>query len=219
MSGNFPTTAPSSPRAIAGPRSPLGVDAHHGRPATRIPADNHGFKSDLDPTEWKPKGRSTRPNSNRFNSEAYQYLSSFHRSISKSNIHGSNGEYIEGGISFSVPISSSTESTPSLVHTPSTTASSCASVPNLGFDTGVTGAYNTSMYTGLDKNGYDFSTRPLLPRHGRWHSMNGPNGVSIGTDLVTPHAAPAYAKNEITAGGRGGQSGLGTFFGRATARD
>lgn len=49
--------------------------------------------------------------------------------------------------------------------------------------------------------------------------MNGPNGVSMGTDLVTPHVAPAYVKNEITADVRGGQSGLGTFFGHATARD
>lgn len=209
------SSAPSSPRTMLAPRSPFGVSTFGDRSTTRIPADNHGSKSDLDPTEWKPKEKTARPASSRYNSEAYRYLSSFHRSISKFNFNEGDGRDTEGGVSFSVPTSTSAGSTPSLVHTPSTTASSYGSVPTTSLDSNITSTYTTSIYTGLDKNGYDFSTRPLAPRHSRWHSMNGPNGVGIGADLVTPHVAPAYTKSEVGVGVRSGQSGLGTFFGRA----
>ncbi|KAK5083688.1 hypothetical protein LTR05_006192 [Lithohypha guttulata] len=79
-----PTTPPSLPRLQV--RTPTGVTISTDPSSTRKPADNHSFKSDLDPTEWKPKPtRGERPVSSRYNSEAFRYLSSFHRIINKNN--------------------------------------------------------------------------------------------------------------------------------------
>lgn len=43
----------------------------------RIPPDMHGHKSDLDPTEWKPKLGDKHRNT----SEAFRYLSQFHQNM------------------------------------------------------------------------------------------------------------------------------------------
>ena len=94
---------------------------------TRIPPIAHDGKSDLDPTEWKPaeggsvkgkpggggKAYAWRPKiSHRPSSEAYSYLSKFHRSAPaaarRAAIHSGN--------------------TPSLSHTPTTAASSDGSM-------------------------------------------------------------------------------------------
>lgn len=92
--------------------------------------------------------------------------------------------------------------TPSLGNTPTTTASSSSwSVASAGADTGLPG--------------YDFNTRPLMPRHNRWYSTSSVGGYGYGIDLVTPHIPPptenAYAKKDVKR--QSNSSGLGAFFG------
>lgn len=198
MSAPAPSAVtPSSPRPILQPRTPTGVTPPTYEPVVRIPTENHGFKSDLDPTEWKPKlARASRPASSRYDSEAFRYLSSFHRALNKtknSNDHNNDDSKVEfpdlNTIAATVP------STPSLSSTPTTTASSW------------------SMSTSA---GYDYVHRPLMPRHNRWYSTSVISGQGI--DLVTPHIPPpvdVYAKKDIVAAADQNKGALGTFFGAA----
>lgn len=71
-------------------------------------------------------------------------------------------------------ITTSMSAIPSLVHTPTTAASSVSS-SELG--------YNSFTY--------DFSTRPLPPRH---DPFSASMGSKMGIDLVTPHVVPAAAE-------------------------
>lgn len=198
-----PPTTPSSPRPILQPRIPTGLSPHSDSPAVRIPADNHGSKADIDPTEWKPKStRNGRPIANRYNSEAFRYLSSFHRAINKDE----SNEYNDTPNEFKIDIRdisaalATAPTTPSLGNTPTTTASSW------------------SMSTSVDyagHGGYDFNTRPLMPRqHNRWYSTSAISAAGI--DLVTPHIPPpknAYAKKDVEVGAETPKGGLGAFFG------
>lgn len=189
------TPPPSSPRSILQPRTPTGLNQHAHTTASRIPTDIHSYRSDLDPTEWKPKSaRTGRPASNRYNSEAFRYLSSFHRAINKNE---SNDNDTPHDIKIEVPnlnsIAATAPTTPSLDNTPTTTASSW------------------SMSTSA---GYDYNTRPLMPRHNRWYSTSAVGGS--GVDLVTPHIPPPpannYAKKDVVVD-PAGKGGLGAFFG------
>lgn len=198
-----PMTPSSLPRLQV--RTPTGVTISTDPSSTRKPADNHSFKSDLDPTEWKPKPtRGARPVSSRYNSEAFRYLSSFHRSINKnneSNDHNDTPDEIKIDVTnTSIAAAATAPTTPSLGNTPTTTASSWSLSTSAG-------------YMDMGNGAYDFNTRPLAPRHNRWYSTSVIGGSGI--DLVTPHIAPPpvpYMKtNVITAGAA--RSGLGAFFG------
>lgn len=195
MSASPPSTAtPSSPRPILQPRTPTGVSPSTFSPVVRIPTDQHGFKSDLDPTEWKPKStRSGRPASNRYNSEAFRYLSSFHRAINRTNDINESSDDIKIEVPDMNAISATAPSTPSLGNTPTTTASSW------------------SMSTSA---GYDYVHRPLMPRHNRWYSASVISGQGI--DLVTPHVPPpvdAYAKKDIVSANEQNRGAIGAIFG------
>ncbi|CAG8876706.1 unnamed protein product [Penicillium nalgiovense] len=67
---------PLSPRTIVAPMIPTRVPSHP-IPAMRIPSHVHDAKSDLDPTEWKPV--LARSGSSLASSDAWNYLSQFHR--------------------------------------------------------------------------------------------------------------------------------------------
>jgi hypothetical protein len=109
----------------------------------RIPIDNHAHKADLDPTEWKPKLRSSHSEA----SEAYRYLSTFYtrmnqeeglgRAVRPSHKHSSS--------MFAVP---TLALAPSLVNTPTTVASS------------------------FDSLEYDFNTRPLQARRDPMYALS-----------------------------------------------
>ncbi|KAL2414913.1 hypothetical protein ABEF95_001289 [Exophiala dermatitidis] len=148
-------------------------------PSLRIPADQHDAKSDLDPTEWKPKLQ--RPSHTR-QSEAFRYLSRFHQTML--NNDNTNNSWT----STSVPdaslrpaaaprhkstMSLSTSTTPSLGNTPTTTTTSTST----SFDS----VYNYD---------YDFKVRPLPPRQNPMASTSPGTYRGIGIDLVTPHIAP-----------------------------
>lgn len=191
-----PPITPTSSRPILQSRTPTGASPDTDVPVVRIPADNHCYKPDLDPTEWKPKAtRSARPASSRYNSEAYRYLSSFHRAINHDT---------PNGIKIDVPnmsaIAATAPTTPSLGNTPTTTASSWSTSTSAG-------------YTG--QGGHDYDTRPLAPRHNRWYSTSAVGAGGI--DLVTPHIPPppasAYAKKDVAVGINTRKGGLGAFFG------
>lgn len=190
MYDSVSTATPTSPsRPILKARTPTGVHPDTAPTDTRSPADIHAFKSDLDPTEWKPKAtRGGRPAVNRYNSEAFRYLSSFHRAINKSNDNDT--------LTLEVPdmnaIAATAPTTPSLGNTPTTTASSWSMSTSAGYG----------------------DVRPLAPRHNRWYSASVVGGCGI--DLVTPHIPPsaAYAKKDVF-GTPKNQGGLGAFFGTA----
>ncbi|MCJ1362544.1 hypothetical protein MMC16_001648 [Acarospora aff. strigata] len=90
----------AAPRDIVPPRLPTARTLS----TFRIPSTVHDAKADLDPTEWKPKSERS--------SEAFQYLSQFHRSLS-------HRPALQHRSTTSTGIN-----TPSLSYTPTTTASS-----------------------------------------------------------------------------------------------
>jgi ECL1/2/3 zinc binding proteins len=126
-------------------------------PAIRIPADNHNAKSDLDPTEWKPKGKRDGRNS-----EAFRYLSQFHRASTST--LDENEKIARPYMHRSHASMTSMVTTPSLASTPTTATSS------LSID-------------------YDFNIRALPPRHNPMYSASA--GTTKNIDLVTPHMVPS----------------------------
>lgn len=137
----------------------------------------------------QPRGR---PIPNRYNSEAFRYLSTFHRSIHK----GENEKDLDEDSHFSMHRARYEHTTPSLGTTPTTAASSPG--------------WAISASVGFDND----HGRPLLPRHNRWYSTSCVNFG--GTDLVTPHIVPAtsdiYAKKDINVQ-TPTKGGIGAFFG------
>lgn len=123
----------------------------------RIPPLAHEGKSDLDPSEWKPN---LLPRSS---SEAFQYLSQFHRSST------SLAPTRRPALQMRRTTASVAITTPSLSHTPTTSTSSDES---------------------LAGTPYEFVTRPLLLRHDPTYSASaGTKSV----DLVIPHIPSAFS--------------------------
>ena len=112
-------------------------------------------------------------------SEAFIYLSQFHRSTSS--VAGEDGgrEGLRRPLMHRSPMSIS--AIPSLAHSPTTAASSVSSMVELG-------------YSSLT---YDFSSRPLPPRH---DPFSAGAGSKMGIDLVTPHIAPSATGNGLPNG-------------------
>jgi hypothetical protein len=158
-----------SPRSIVPPMTPTRLPAS-STPAIRIPAELHDAKSDLDPTEWKPvihrrHGSATSVAS----SEAWNFLSQFHGDEAlPAGRHPAMGHRSTSSLSI---LTNGAAGTPSLTHTPSTATSS----------------YNSSSdYVSLM---FDFSNRPLPPRHNP--SFSSSAGATKGVGLVVPHMAPS----------------------------
>ncbi|EXJ93061.1 hypothetical protein A1O3_01617 [Capronia epimyces CBS 606.96] len=181
----------SPPRAASIPASPhpTTLPVHtastsppvYDTPALRIPADIHDAKSDLDPTEWKPKLE------RRGQSEAFRYLSRFNHTMNASASDTPPRHDVQQlerpatwrhrstmSMSMSTSTSTTTMTTPSLGNTPTTTASS--------FD---------SIY-------YDFNLRPLPPRQNPLYSTGA--GTYKGIDLVTPHIPPPLDVDTVGSG-------------------
>ncbi|OAP61999.1 hypothetical protein AYL99_04202 [Fonsecaea erecta] len=170
-----PSSLPSSPRPSITTRVSSASPEYQDKPTIRIPFDLHDHRSDLDPTEWKPKipsrGAST-------NSEAFRYLSRFHQThmIAANNNNSpdhsdSLGQFVKperpAATRHKSTLSMSTltpsTATPSLANSPTTTSSSLGSL-------------------------YDFNLRPLAPRTNPLYSTSAGHARSI--DLVTPHIPP-----------------------------
>lgn len=120
----------------------------------------HDGKSDLDPSEWKPNLP------DRSNSDAFHYLSQFHRS-STSLIPNRRPALQSRSTTTSVAIT-----TPSLSHTPTT---------------------NTSSDVSLAGTPYEFVNRPLLPRHDPTYSVSA--GMKS-IELVIPCIPSAFSVPE-----------------------
>jgi len=198
---------PSSPtRPSITLRASNASSEYQDKPIARIPYDLHDHKSDLDPTEWKPKLR--RGVSTNANSEAFRYLSRFHQTQLGID---STSDQVRLDRPMMAPRHKSTLSastlppTPSLGNTPTTSASS--------FD---------SMY--------EFNLRPLGPRGNPMYSTSA--GHSKGIDLVTPHIPPTapvnvtvassaeckvdlWGKKVVVPGATPPGNGLGVLFGRS----
>lgn len=108
----------SAPRDIVPPRLPTARTLS----SFRIPSTVHDAKSDIDPTEWKPKLEKR-------SSEAFQYLSQFHRSTG--NFTPTQRPALHHRSTTSTGIT-----TPSLSYTPTTTASSMSTDAPYSFSTG-----------------------------------------------------------------------------------
>lgn len=178
LAASMPSSMPSSPRPSLSARVASASPDLHDTPSYRISSELHDHKSDLDPTEWKPKiprgGASS-------TSEAFRYLSRFHQ---RNNLIFS--EHADGHqpIKLDRPagprhkstmsMTTLTTSTPSLGNTPTTTASSFESM-------------------------YDFNLRPLPARTNPLYSSSA--GASRGIDLVTPHIPPPAAPVDVTVAG------------------
>ena len=179
---------PATPRRIIPARFPTG-SPRSTTPIARIPPDHHGFKPDLDPTEWKPKLI------HRGSSDAYRYLSTFHASLNKEEILTYRPR-ISTHKSTTSMYTLGTATTPSLGNSPTTAASS--------FD-----------------SAYEFSTRPLLPRHNPMYALSS---ATKSADLVTPHIPPPveisistpdnhkWEKRTIGKGTTSARDGLGAMI-------
>ncbi|EAW11214.1 uncharacterized protein ACLA_089060 [Aspergillus clavatus NRRL 1] len=178
-SSSPPTSPPMSPRIIVAPRIPTRVPTK-STAAIRIPTELQDSRVDQDPSEWKPvipatPGFST--TGSLASSEAWNYLSQFHGQESSS----PNRRYGAGHRSSSSlsTLMSATAPLPSLIHTPSTTASSVSS--------------NASDYMSY---AYEASYRPLPPRHNPYFSSGA--AATKGVELVVPHVVtPAGAVTAV----------------------
>ncbi|KAK5452869.1 hypothetical protein LTS15_007017 [Exophiala xenobiotica] len=158
------SSPPLSPRATTPMRNTKSSLDYFTTPSTRIPSDIHHFKSDLDPTEWKPKS----PRSVSGASEAFRYLSRFHETTKwNPNNNLENDQDCPQTLRHKSTASLSTTTTPmpSLGNTPTTASTS--------FD---------SHYD------FAFNLRPLPPRQNPLYSASA--GHAKGIDLVTPHIPP-----------------------------
>jgi hypothetical protein len=190
-----PSSVPSSPHSILPPRTPTGTKSA----AIGIPASQHNAKADLDPTEWKPRLLT------RSNSEAFRYLSQFHRSPTE---RGGDAHDEGGGhrhlfsLCSTTSIASMTTPSLSLSQTPSTASS--------------------SLSTGAE---YDFNTRPLQSRQNPVYSASA--GTTKSIDLVLPFVGPCtaaslpcqfddrkYEKRSLTRVSTWPTEGLGVLIGR-----
>ena len=168
-----PTSVPSSPRAILSPRTPTGASSSPTSTSSfRIPADTHSAKSDLDPTEWKPKLHRGGPSTT---SEAFHYLSQFHHTTTlDASDRLSNEKHLTA------------PGRPYFAHRSTTSVASLAT-PSLA-STPVTEATSPSMSGSYE---FGFNTRPLPPRQNPFYSAS--TGATKGIELVMPHTSPSVA--------------------------
>jgi len=160
----------------------------------------HGHKSDLDPTEWKPK----LGDGYRKTSEAFRYLSQFHQTVNDNAITiidtpslnettAANGN---GGLGLFRPVyynsstggGGGTANRPTMaMHRSTMSMTTTTSTPSLSLNSTPTTAassFDSSTYAS-----YEFNLRPLPPRQNPLYYSTSA-GAGRGIDLVTPHVAP-----------------------------
>ncbi|KAK5050585.1 hypothetical protein LTR84_003867 [Exophiala bonariae] len=222
-------STPSSPRPALHMRSSSAIVAspNHSSPVLlRIPPDMHGHKSDLDPTEWKPK----LGDGHRKTSEAFRYLSQFHQNMN--NAFNANADAMimiptpkcdtpsvdetkdslitNNNVQYNTVGSTST-TVSTISTTPSLTSASMSATPTTGpssFDSTIYAHmhnYNPNYHKTPDyEHGtkydydYDFNLRPLPPRQNPMYYSTSAGG-GRGIDLVTPHVAPGVEAGESAA--------------------
>ncbi|PWY92901.1 hypothetical protein BO70DRAFT_392274 [Aspergillus heteromorphus CBS 117.55] len=175
-----PTSPPMSPRIIVAPRTPTKAPSRYSVSA-RITGEWNDAKTDQDPSEWKPvipMGSGVSPLAS---SEAWNYLSQFH---SDESVVPMRRPRLDHRSSSLTTLLSAPGPIPSLMHTPSTAASSFSS-------------------NGSDCMSYmhDAAYRPLPPRHNPYFPSC--STATKGVDLVVPHvhiptedATPVDMSNE-----------------------
>ncbi|KIW10810.1 hypothetical protein PV08_10109 [Exophiala spinifera] len=174
------SSPPASPLAVSTPPMRGAVKSSSSPEyfvtSSRIPTDIHHFKSDLDPTEWKPK----LPHRSSGSSEAFRYLSRFHDTMTASaNVGAGVGDVADR------PLSVCHKSTTSLSTMPST----ATTTPSLG-NTPTTASTSFDSRYEYD---FAFNLRPLPPRQNPMYSYSASASHVKGIDLVTPHIPPPPA--------------------------
>ncbi|PYH94119.1 hypothetical protein BO71DRAFT_419592 [Aspergillus ellipticus CBS 707.79] len=158
-----PASPPMSPRMIVAPRTPTKSPSRYFI-STRIPGEWSDAKTDQDPSEWKPvipMGSGVSPLAS---SEAWNYLSQFHGEETVVPTRRPKFDHRSSSLS---TLLSAAGPVPSLMHTPSTVASSFSS--------------NESDCMSYPHEAY----RPLPPRHNPY--FPGCSTATKGVDLVVPH--------------------------------
>lgn len=202
---NSPPTSPEpAPRTIVAPMAPTKVSFSPASiPSVRIPRDLHDAKADVDPTEWKPRDRSSSPGGTSIGSgasvsggrtgrpsAAYHYLSQFHRPRSASPHSGSSSN----------PSSTASTATgtalplPSLAHSPASASSSSSSSSLTGSTVSETPYMNYAMAH------MSSAHRPLAPRSfssSSFATTYAAGGTRDKFDLVVP--CIPIAKDESVA--------------------
>ncbi|KAL5048502.1 hypothetical protein BDW71DRAFT_177833 [Aspergillus fruticulosus] len=171
LSASFPSISPPPtyksypPRMgtpdIVAPLTPTAAPVMASQPI-RIPTDMHETKTDIDPTEWKPVIPTDDRSSSIMASDAWKYLSKFHRDESVLPMRRAKDRNTS---------STSLSTLPSLSNTPSTPSS----VSSIASDYMSHMVYESSAH------------RPLPPRHKPCSSASG--SVTKGVELVIPHIA------------------------------
>ncbi|KAI2975773.1 hypothetical protein CBS147323_757 [Aspergillus niger] len=159
-----PASPPMSPRMIVAPMTPTKGAARSS--ISRIPSEWNDSKTDQDPSEWKPVIPMGSGASSLASSEAWNYLSQFHRDDTMMPVRRPRFDH-RSSTSLSA-LWSATGPVPPLMHTPSTAASSVSS--------------NGSDYMSYV---HDSAHRPLPPRHKP--QISGCSSATKGLDLVVPH--------------------------------
>ncbi|KAK6364780.1 hypothetical protein LTS17_011885 [Exophiala oligosperma] len=153
--------------------------------SSRIPTDIHHFRSDLDPTEWKPK----LPYRASGSSEAFTYLSRFHEVMTA----GDGGEDSDPLRSENRGLRHKSTASLSTLPTTATTTPSLGNTPTTMASTSSTSTSFDGRYDGNNTNneyGFAFSTRPLPPRRNPMYHYSASTSYVKGIDLVTPHIPP-----------------------------
>jgi hypothetical protein len=175
LSAATPTTTSRSPspRPILPPRFPTGSSADFVSSSPRIPSQLHDAKSDLDPTEWKPKIRRHETSTH---SEAFRYLSRFHSSPAVPGVSASLRRR----------------------HHPSTTSIASLSVTHTSSvaQSPTTSASSLSNSVDLTSHMSNYKTRPLPLRHDPSYCSSA--GVTKGIDLVMPYVPPTPESLDLT---------------------
>ncbi|RMD43431.1 hypothetical protein DV735_g1783, partial [Chaetothyriales sp. CBS 134920] len=150
------------PRSTSPPLHAAAARRASPAPSIRIaPDDDHVFKPDPDPTEWKPKLCGT---GGSLQSDAYRYLSRFQAEHEYARADRPSLAQRRKHMGMHMRTKSLTTTTPSLVSSPTTTVASF----DVGYDC-------------------DFSTRPLNLRTNPLYAISP---AAKSTDLVTPHIVP-----------------------------
>ncbi|KAK2758428.1 hypothetical protein FQN52_008261 [Onygenales sp. PD_12] len=165
---NYNSSPPSSPpmssspkataKAIVAPLTPTNLNPNPSAPTIRIPPDHHDGKSDLDPTEWKPK--IARANS-ATTTEAFRYLAQFQRTSTTTTAKNMTGD---------------STSLPSLLHSHSNSQTPSASTASSSPSSPTTSTYH------VDLASYQ---RPLPPLHNP-ASASAMRKAGGGVGLVVP---------------------------------
>ncbi|KAI9713654.1 MAG: hypothetical protein M1812_006626 [Candelaria pacifica] len=178
---SYPSPQPETPLRIS-PLVTMGTDSYSQRdiiPQASPRTPTTDFSSKLAPLNTSIDGRKSRAQPSKTISDAHTYLLQFHRTTSTPTSPASNTVGYVTPYTTYVPTTSPHR--PQLTHTNTASTTSTTSPPSLTHSSST-----SSSPTTID---YNFSTRPLPPRHDPQSYSTSSRSI----ELVTPHLSTAYS--------------------------